>query len=166
MITVYVLVCFVVCLSLQWAGLPRCCYSQHPLPGYLWPVGQSGHSHPEEEGFTGGKTKQQSAAYVNNSLNTCYSFFCLERQLGSSPAFLRPWAGWVEMSAWMMREAMGRMRDAQQVVQNFWLQLLYTAGASSWLAGRVWSGLDDWIIWVTLKKLHKWFWECGKLKIK
>lgn len=37
-------------------------------------MGQSGHSHPEEEGFTGGKTKQQSAAYVNNSLNTCYSF--------------------------------------------------------------------------------------------
>lgn len=51
-------------------------------------MGQSGHSHPEEEGFTGGKTKQQSAAYVNNSLNTL-QFFCLERQLGSSPAFLR-----------------------------------------------------------------------------
>lgn len=37
-------------------------------------MGQSGHSHPEEEGFTGGKTKLQSAAYINNSLNTCDSF--------------------------------------------------------------------------------------------
>lgn len=147
---VYVLVCFVVCLSLQWAGLPRCCYSQHPLPGYLWPVGQSGHSHPEEEGFTGGKTKQQSAAYVNNSLNTLQFFVWKDSWDRLQPSW--DWAGWVEMSAWMMREAMGRMRDSQQVVQNCWLQLLYTAGASSWLAGRVWSGLDDWIIRVTLKK--------------